>query len=75
MMDIVLFINANDLVCIGMYFDCASLESACERGADIITAIQRGIQPLSEISSVVGCVHEPAYRVSREHGMISHIIG
>ncbi len=39
--------------------------------ADIITAIQRGIQSPSEISRVVGCSYEPAYRVSREYGMVS----
>ncbi len=38
--------------------------------ADIITAIQRGIQSPSEISRVVGCSYEPAYRVSREYGMV-----
>jgi hypothetical protein len=35
--------------------------------ADIITAIQRGITSPAEISRVVGCSYEPAYRVSREY--------
>ena len=38
--------------------------------ADIITAIQRGITSPMEIVRAVGCSYEPAYRVSREYGMI-----
>lgn len=34
--------------------------------ADIITAIQRGITSPAEISRVVGCSYEPAYRISHE---------
>ena len=41
--------------------------------ADIITAIQRGIQSPSEIARAVGCSYEPAYRVSREYEMIAHL--
>lgn len=41
--------------------------------ADIITAIQRGITSPAEIRRVVGCSYEPAYRVSREYGMVSNV--
>lgn len=35
--------------------------------ADIITAIQRGVTSPAEISRVVGCSYEPAYRVCHEY--------
>ncbi len=38
--------------------------------ADIITAMQRGITAPAQISRVVGCSYEPAYRVSREYRMV-----
>lgn len=38
--------------------------------ADIITAIQRGIISPAEISRVVGCSYEPAYRIKREYCIV-----
>ena len=35
--------------------------------ADIITAIQNGITTPMEISRVVGCSYEPAYRINRDY--------
>ena len=35
--------------------------------ADIITAIQNGVATPMEISRVVGCSYEPAYRISRDY--------
>lgn len=35
--------------------------------ADIITAIQNGVTTPMEISRVVGCSYEPAYRISRDY--------
>jgi hypothetical protein len=41
--------------------------------ADIVTAIQRGITSPAEISRVVGCSYEPAYRISREYLMVASL--
>lgn len=41
--------------------------------ADIITAIQRGITSPAEISRVVGCSYEPAYRISRDYLMVANL--
>lgn len=43
--------------------------------ADIITAIQRGITSPAEISRVVGCSYEPAYRISRDYLMVTNLEG
>lgn len=41
--------------------------------ADIITAVQRGVTSPAEISRVVGCSYEPAYRISREYLMVASL--
>lgn len=41
--------------------------------ADIVTAIQQGITSPTELSRVVGCSYEPAYRISHEYRMAAGV--